>query len=161
MIKNRRKLIIGIVFVAFIFTAGVLMLLFYKKSQKTDMVILTEQVKTIKRVEASESFPVYFYDAQQLRDPFAPLIVKREERVKGVSPLESYDVEELRLTGVARDRGGSMALIQAPDGRFYIVRENDRIGFSGGRITKILKDTVEIKENKKTKYMKLRTEEGG
>lgn len=161
MIKNKRNLIIGIIFVVAL-TVAVLMLLFYKKPQKTEEVIIPEPVKTVKKVEVSESFPVYSYDAQQLRDPFAPLIVKREEHRKGVSPLESYDIEELKLTGVIWDKkGGGMALIEAPDGRFYIVKVNDRIGLSGGRITKILKDAVEIKDNKKTKYMKLRIEEGG
>jgi len=160
MIKNRRNLIIGIAIAIFVIAGA---LFFYKEPQKTERVIVNTPSKRIERIELpSESFPVYSYDAQQLRDPFASLIVKREERRKGVSPLESYDIEELKLTGVVWDKKGGMALIQAPDGRFYIVRENDRIGFSGGRVTKILKDTVEVKENnKKTKYMKLREEEGG
>lgn len=105
-------------------------------------------------------FPTYNYDSQKLRDPFAPLIVKREEIKKGAFPLESYDIEELKLTGIVKDKNISLALIQAPDGRFYILRENDRIGFSGGRVIRILKDRMEIKEeNKKVRYLKLRTEE--
>ncbi len=161
MIKDRRNLILGIAIAIFVI-AGALFFFFYKEPQKIERVILNTPSKKLERVElSSESFPVYSYDAQQLRDPFASLIVKREERKKGVSPLESYDMEELKLTGVAWDKKGGMALIQAPDGRFYIIRENDRIGFSGGRVTKILKDAVEIKENnKKTTYMKLRAEEG-
>lgn len=159
MIKNRRNLIILTGF-AVILIAVASVFLFREESHKTEKVMLTKPVKKIERIQP-ESFPVHSYDAHQLRDPFAPLIVKREERRKGVSPLESYDIEELKLTGVAWDSKGRMALIQAPDGRFYIVRENDRIGFSGGRVIKILKEAVEIKENKKIKYMKLRTEEGG
>ncbi|MGC8937845.1 MAG: pilus assembly protein PilP, partial [Thermodesulfovibrio sp.] len=87
------------------------------------------------------------------------LIVKREARKKGASPLETYEIEELKLTGIAKDKKGALALLQAPDGRFYIVRENDRIGYSGGKVIKILMDSIEIRENNKVKYLKLKTEE--
>ncbi|GLI54215.1 pilus assembly protein PilP [Thermodesulfovibrio yellowstonii] len=156
---NRKKILfIGIV-TLFIVLLSVIYL-FNKNSKHKEIVQQFVKKQSIQTNLQEITFPTYSYDAQKLRDPFAPLIVKREERKKGASPLESYDIEELKLTGVAKDKKGSLALIQAPDGRFYIVRENDRIGFSGGKVIRILKDGVEIKEdNRKLKYLKLRAEE--
>lgn len=106
------------------------------------------------------------YDAENFRDPFAPLIIKRQISPKGGSPLETYDIEELKLTGLVFDKKGSFALIQTPDGKFYIAKEKDKVGVSGGTITKIGKDFIEIKEmpaygglSPKIKQLKLRTEE--
>lgn len=156
---NRKKILFIGIFTLFI----VLLLVIYlfNNTLKHEEIVQQSVKKQSIQTNLQEiTFPTYSYDAQKLRDPFAPLIVKREERKKGASPLESYDIEELKLTGVAKDKKGSLALIQAPDGRFYIVRENDRIGFSGGKVIRILKDGVEIKEdNRKLKYLKLGAEE--
>lgn len=109
---------------------------------------------------------IYRYDSENLRDPFLPLIVKRQVGQKTISPLESYDIEELKLTGIVFDRKGSFALIQTPDGKFHVAKEKEKIGISGGIITKIGKDFIEIKESQahggfapKTKQLKLRLEE--
>lgn len=108
----------------------------------------------------------YVYDSENLRDPFAPLIVKRQINQKTGSPLEKYDIEELKLTGIVFDKKGAMALIQTPDGKFYVARQNDKIGMAGGSIVKIHKDSLEIKEPPafgstvwRTKHLKLRLEE--
>jgi len=107
------------------------------------------------------------YDAIAFRDPFAPLII-RKEKGTGTSILQNYEIEELRLSGVVKDHTGFKALIKTPDGKHFVVRQNDKIGLHGGRIIKINKDSIEIKETVKsytgefihvTKTLKLRTEE--
>ncbi len=115
-----------------------------------------------------DSLPkVYSYEASHTRDPFYPQII-RKETVKGSSPLENYDIEELKLSGILKDPKGYKGLIKTPDGRHFVVREKDKIGLHGGQITKISKDTIEIKETARsytgeflqiTKTLKLRTEE--
>lgn len=159
MMDRKRILIVGIVTLFIVLLLAIYFLLY--KTQKQEKIV-QQPVKTrsIQTNVQEITFPTYSYDVQQLRDPFAPLILKREERKKEAFPLESYDIEELKLTGIAKDKKGNLALIQLPDGRFYIVRENDKIGLSGGKVSRILKDSVEIKEdNRKLKYLKLRTEE--
>ncbi|MCS7164505.1 MAG: pilus assembly protein PilP [Thermodesulfovibrio sp.] len=156
---NKKFLFFGIL-IFIILGAAIYFIFFEKKQMKEEKVQIFVKKPSIKTNIQEVVFPTYSYDAQKLRDPFAPLIVKREEMKKGVSPLEIYDIEELKLTGIAKDKKGSLALIQVPDGRFYILKENDRIGFSGGRVVRILKDSVEIKENnRKVRYLKLRPEE--
>lgn len=158
--ERKRILIIGIVALLLIVLVIAGYFLLYKGEKAKEAVLKPPAKKQqIQVTEPEFAFPTYTYDAQQLRDPFAPLIVKRQERKKGTSPLEGYDIEELKLTGVAKDKKGAYALLQAPDGRFYIVREKDRIGYGGGRVVKILKDSIEIIEGNKVKYLKLRSEE--
>ncbi|MGB9710733.1 MAG: pilus assembly protein PilP [Thermodesulfovibrio sp.] len=158
MMERKRILIItGALVLLAVLLIGFLLLNKEEKSQQ--IIIKTPKRQPVQINQPNIVFPTYNYDAQQLRDPFAPLIVKREARKKGASPLETYEIEELKLTGIAKDKKGALALLQAPDGRFYIVRENDRIGYSGGKVIKILMDSIEIRENNKVKYLKLKTEE--
>ncbi|WP_353685900.1 pilus assembly protein PilP [Thermodesulfovibrio sp. 3462-1] len=158
MMERKRILIItGALVLLAVLLIGFLLLNKEEKSQQ--IIIKTPKRQPVQINQPNIVFPTYNYDAQQLRDPFAPLIVKREARKKGASPLETYEIEELKLTGIAKDKKGALALLQAPDGRFYIVRENDRIGYTGGKVIKILMDSIEIRENNKVKYLKLKTEE--
>lgn len=156
------KKITLIIALAFLIVLLVVSYFLIYKAEKKEVVVVSPPPKeqAIQPKTPEVVFPTYSYDAEKLRDPFASLVIKTEERKKGGSPLESYDIDELTLTGVAWDKKGSYALIQAPDGRFYVARENDRIGFTGGRIVKIKKDAIEIKEgDRKTKYLKLRLDE--
>ncbi|MGB9822834.1 pilus assembly protein PilP [Thermodesulfovibrio sp.] len=158
MMERKRILIItGALVLLAVLLIGFLLL--NKEEKSKQIIIKTPKRQPVQINQPNIVFPTYNYDAQQLRDPFAPLIVKREARKKGASPLETYEIEELKLTGIAKDKKGALALLQAPDGRFYIVRENDRIGYSGGKVIKILMDSIEIRENNKVKYLKLKTEE--
>lgn len=158
-----RKRIIILIFLGVVLVGGGIFWTFWGMEKQANITQVPKAIKKTKESEEVKSmeFPTYSYDVENLRDPFTPLIVKRDMLKKGHSPLESYDIEEFKLTGIAWDKKGMYALIQAPDGKFYIVREKDKIGISGGRVVKILKDSIEIKEdNRKTKYLKLRTEEG-
>jgi Tfp pilus assembly protein PilP len=89
----------------------------------------------------------YEYNAKGRRDPFATLIVKVEpERKKGSVPLENYGVNEFKLTAVLWTRSGFYALVSAPDGKNFTLREGTTIGLHGGKVDKIMKDSVIIRE---------------
>lgn len=128
----------------------------------------TSSFEPQKKVQVESLPKVYSYEAYNVRDPFYPQII-RKETVKGASPLENYDIEELKLTGILKDNKGYKGLIKTPDGRYFVVRERDKVGLHGGQITRIFKDGIEIKEVVRaytgeflqtTKTLKLRTEEG-
>jgi len=168
MNKTNKILIIAIIGLLII-GVGAYFLIITQQKPKETAIPLPAKKETIK-TSPEIKVPSYVYDAENLRDPFSPLIVKRQEKKKGSTPLEGYDIEELKLTGIVKDKKGIMlALIQAPDGKFYTVRENDRIGLSGGKIKKIHLDSIEIEDlertytgavSRKVKYLKLRMEEG-
>lgn len=165
MSKKRIYIILGICIALIGISIFAYFYLLEQKKPSVQPLPQTPKKETAKIPEPEAKIPTFSYDASNLRDPFAPLIVKKEQK-KGESALESYDIEEIKLSGIVHDKKGSMALLYAPDGRFYIVRQNDRIG--DGIVTKIGKDYLEIKEYKKTytggatakvKYLKLRPEE--
>ena len=166
--KTNKILIIAIIVLVLIGVGAYFLFITQQKPKETaiPMPAKKEAIKTTPEIKV----PSYVYDVESLRDPFSPLIIKRQEKKKGSTPLEGYDIEELKLTGIVKDKKGIMiALIQSPDGKFYTVRENDKIGLSGGKIKKIYSDSIEIEDfertytgafSKKVKYLKLRAEEG-
>lgn len=165
--KNKRIPLI-IILICFLGIGAYLTYDFITSSQqkpKETPVQVAPKKEPPKKVEILPMQTVYKYDAENFRDPFSPLIVKRQVGQKISSPLETYDVEELKLTGIVFDKKGYFALIQTPDGKFHIAKEKEKVG-AGGMITKIGKDYIEIKETQahggfatKTKQLKLRTEE--
>ncbi len=113
----------------------------------------------------------YEYIAASRRDPFVPLIVKAEAKsAKGLTPIESYEVAEFKLMAVLWDNSKYYAVITLPDGKSYTVREGTKLGLHGGKIYKITKDSVIIREQvrdyrgvlgSKDTVLKLRREEEG
>lgn len=85
------------------------------------------------------------------RDPFTfippepELKAKDEVRVK--EPLESYDVGQLKLVAIITGTAVPTAMFVDPTGFGHFAKEDDRIGRSGGRITDIRSNEVEITIN--------------
>ena len=113
----------------------------------------------------------YEYSAGSRRDPFVPLIVKADAKpAKGLTPMESYEVAEFKLIAILWDNSKYYAVITLPDGKSYTVREGTKLGLHGGKIYKITKDSVIIREQArdyrgvlapKDTVLKLRREEEG
>ena len=136
------------------------------------IVIIISTAGALQKVDEKTVSPIaYEYNAKGRRDPFTPLIVKVEaERKKGGIPLENYGVNEFKLTAVLWSKSGFYALVSAPDGKSFVLREGTTIGLYGGKVDKIMKDSVIIKEflkdyrgNVKPNYtvLKLHREEEG
>ncbi|MCL4456392.1 MAG: pilus assembly protein PilP [Nitrospirae bacterium] len=113
----------------------------------------------------------YEYTAGSRRDPFVPLIVKADAKpAKGLTPMESYEVAEFKLIAILWDNSKYYAVITLPDGKSYTAREGVKMGLHGGKIYKITKDSVIIREHvrdyrgvlsPKDTVLKLRMEEEG
>ncbi len=96
------------------------------------------------------------YSPAGKRDPFKSLIafeldlganlpeVCDQERPRDL--LEGYDLASLKLSGVIEGRGGSIALIEAPDGKGYTVRPGMYLGKRCGKIKGIEKQIVIVEE---------------
>jgi len=100
----------------------------------------------VKPVEPEE----YKYDARGRRDPFLSLIEvtkKKTTKKKGASPFESYDIDEIRLLAIAWNKNNKYyALIILPDKKTYTITEGMALGLQGGKVAKITKDNVIIRE---------------
>lgn len=91
----------------------------------------------------------YTYDARDRRDPFTPLILEVKEkpqRKKGASPMEDFDVEEIKLIAIAWDSKQAYAMITLPDRKSYTIRKGMPLGLYGGRVEEITRDSVIIRE---------------
>lgn len=100
----------------------------------------------------------YEYKAAKKRDPFAPLVVKeapKDAKKEGIKPqkdampLESYDITTFKLIGILWNKIGYYAVIVLPDGKFYNIKEGVKLGLHGGKVYKITKDSVIIREQKR------------
>jgi Tfp pilus assembly protein PilP len=91
----------------------------------------------------------YQYDAKGKRDPFLSLVAKERQKPvkkKGASPFESVEIDEMELLAIAWDKNKSYALIILPDKKSYTITEGMTLGLQGGKVQKITKDAVHIRE---------------
>ncbi|BCB95500.1 hypothetical protein JZK55_04220 [Dissulfurispira thermophila] len=125
---------------------------------------------TSKKASDMKTVTVVEYTAMKRRDPFIPLIVKAEAKPKSLIPIESYDVSEFKLIAILWDKTKYYAVITLPDGKSYTIREGIKLGLHGGKVYKITKDSVIIREHlrdykgvlsPKDTILKLRREEEG
>jgi Tfp pilus assembly protein PilP len=129
---------------------------------------VNETDKTIKTEQE-----IYAYDPRGRRDPFLSLVMmlkQKPERKKGMTPFESYSVNEINLLAIAWDDQKYYALILLPDKKSYTITEGMKLGLYGGKVQKITKDAVVIREHVKDyrgeikprdSILKLRKEGGG
>lgn len=112
----------------------------------------TQVTPTVTVKEEKKDLPVYSYNPQGRRDPFAPIITKEENKARAGSrpPLERYSIAEFKLTGIFWGGFGYNAMLEGPDGKGYFVRVGTTIGPNKGTVKKITKDTMEIEEKFKT-----------
>jgi type IV pilus assembly protein PilP len=147
------KKIIYLFFIIFL----ILPLIGCKKEQATVIKPMAEKVKPEeikkdikvseeeKKVEKEE----YLYDAKGRRDPFLPLItvVKQKPiKKKGATPIESFDIEEIKLLAIAQDKNKYYALIMLPDRKTFTITEGMTLGLQGGKVEKITENMVTITE---------------
>jgi Tfp pilus assembly protein PilP len=71
------------------------------------------------------------YDPKGRRDPFSPVTAAREG---------SINVATVRFVGVVQGRQALLALVEAPDGIGYILKQGDVLG--DGRVVEITARTL-------------------
>jgi Tfp pilus assembly protein PilP len=93
----------------------------------------------------------FTYEAKGRRDPFRPLIAAKPPMPPRKCPptgcvgLPWLRVAELKLTGIIWGGRGYYALVEAPDGKGYVIRKNDLVGEDAdesARVSAIVPDAV-------------------
>ena len=132
----------------------------------------TQEVKNTEEVKEAKQ-ETYTYDPRGRRDPFLSLVMllkQKPERKKGTTPFESYSIDEINLLAIAWDDQKHYALIILPDKKSYTITEGMKLGLYEGKVQKITKDMVVIREYVKDyrgeikprdSILKLRKEGGG
>jgi type IV pilus assembly protein PilP len=84
------------------------------------------------------------------RDPFRPMTLRSKAAVSGprenLSPLERYELGQLKVTGIIWDVQEPTAMIEDSGGLGYIVKVGTPIGVNEGRIKAIGPDQVVVAE---------------
>lgn len=78
--------------------------------------------------------------------PQAPARPAGPARTGDVLPIQSYDVNKFRISGIITGLKENTALIIDPAGRGYVVREGMMIGIYDGRIAKITPSAIHVVE---------------
>ena len=103
-------------------------------------------------------------DELRLRNPFqSHLVVMRgvegAKKIKG--PLECCELSAFKLVavvvGVGEDSG--FALIQAPDGKRYVIRRGDVLGTREGKVVKLTPRSVVVRETIRDEDGKVKSSE--
>jgi type IV pilus assembly protein PilP len=93
----------------------------------------------------------YVYTPVGKRDPFRPFFldlkaVKKEDRGAPLTELETYDLEQLKLTSIITGIEQPMAMVEDPTGKGHTIVVGTPIGKNGGRVARIKKDEVVVEE---------------
>ncbi len=95
----------------------------------------------------------YVYQQRDRRDPFVPLIVPTKTLVKKaerkIGTLESYDINEFKLSAIVTKNTEYFALLVTPDNRSFTVHKGSVIGLNKGKVNQILSDKVILVEYSK------------
>ena len=90
----------------------------------------------------------FAYNPTGKPDPFKPFFqLTRDKRSKGLlTPLQEYDLSQLKLVGIITIPEGNIALVEDSLGKGYFVRKGTVIGKNDGKVKQILKNMVTVEE---------------
>lgn len=104
-------------------------------------------------VPAAEAAPAapakYVYDPVGKRDPFENPLKEFKAKVpdgEPLTPLQKYELSQLRLIGVIIGRGQPTAMVIAPDGKSFILRKGIKVGKNNGVVVGIDQNGVKVEE---------------
>jgi type IV pilus assembly protein PilP len=106
-------------------------------------------------------------DFSNKKDPFKPFASEppptqqttrpgAAARRGNLLPIQSYDVNKFRISGIITGLKENTALIIDPAGKGYVVREGMLIGINDGRINRITPSAIEVIEQKRDEKGHLR-----
>ncbi|MFN8543522.1 MAG: pilus assembly protein PilP [Candidatus Binatia bacterium] len=82
------------------------------------------------------------------RDPFRPPRASAASSAgEAKTPLERYEIGQLRLTAVIYETRDSRAVVEDDTGLGYIIRLGTRIGPNGGKVESIERGKVTVRED--------------
>lgn len=102
----------------------------------------------------------YHYNPAGKLDPFKPLVKKEVGKKKAsaaqLTPLQQYDIGQLKLVGIAGSGKKKVAMVVDKKGRSYILSLGTYIGQNNGRVSGILDDQIVIEERTQGDSKKVR-----
>lgn len=120
------------------------------KETKTAPATATE-VASLPEKKAVEAAPPARIMPVGKRDPFRPFTLNTKSapvrKRDNLSPLERYELGQLKLVGIVADPRNANALIEDASGLGYVVRVGTPIGSNDGKVIAIKRDGIMIQES--------------
>jgi len=93
----------------------------------------------------------YSYNPVGKPDPFKPFIQLTSakggsSRGAPLTPLQKYDISQLKLVAIISSPEGNIALVEDVTGKGYFLKKGTWVGKNDGKVTKVLKDKVIVEE---------------
>ncbi|TNF97660.1 MAG: pilus assembly protein PilP [Gammaproteobacteria bacterium] len=122
---------------------------------------MRSQKPNVEPLPEFKAFPVYKYEAGDLRDPFAESAYKEQLETADIpiapgglrppvdkqkEPLEEYPLDTLRMVGSIEQTGTMWALIKDGEGSIHRVKTGNYIGRNYGKIISITEHQVDLRE---------------
>ncbi|UCD71848.1 MAG: pilus assembly protein PilP [Syntrophobacterales bacterium] len=114
------------------------------------------------RVVEEKEEPSYTYNPVGKRDPFIPFITlgpKKPVSTVPLTPLQRYDVSELKLVGILKGPAGYRALVEDAGGKGFIITKGTPIGRGNGRVKEIHDNRVIIEQTYKDIFGQIKQRE--
>jgi type IV pilus assembly protein PilP len=108
--------------------------------------------KEVEKEADKEREPPYTYNPVGKRDPFKPFIAlgpKKTAPTAPLTPLQRYDVSELKLVGILKGQAGYRALVEDAGGKGFIITKGTPIGRGNGHVKEIHDNRVIIEQTHK------------
>ncbi|HRR42551.1 MAG TPA: pilus assembly protein PilP [Syntrophales bacterium] len=90
------------------------------------------------------------YEKRGKVDPFKPLIRKeaavQKEQSAFLSPLQRYNIEELKLVGIMSSEKKRVAIVEDPKGKSYVISKGTLVGRNNGMVAGVLDDRIIVEE---------------
>lgn len=97
-----------------------------------------------------ETEEVYVYDPTGTRDPFkSPLGTISDLSSTGdipLTPLQRFDLDQLRVIGVIVGKGEPRAMVIAPDNKSFVLKKGTKVGRNNGTVVAITTETIQVEE---------------
>lgn len=104
--------------------------------------------KTVQENTVATIKDQFTYNPAGRRDPFMSLVKKISTTVAkpkvNLGPLGKYELGQLRLMAMMVVDGTPRAMVKAPDGKSYTVKNGDLVGPSGGVVVRIETKKIEV-----------------
>ena len=114
------------------------------------------QIEPLPEIKTFESF---YYQAQELRDPFTQAVAEIAEQLapsvggglqpdstRRREPLESFSLQELRMVAMMTMEDRIWAAVVAPDGTVHRLQVGNYVGRNHGQVLRITETSVEMTE---------------
>lgn len=110
-----------------------------------------ELTKGVEKQEPEKKEEKQFtYNPEGKPDPFKPFIqltpVRDASRKSPLTPLQKYDISQIKLVAIISAPEGNIALVEDATGKGYFLKKGTWVGKNDGKVTKILRDKVVIEE---------------